>query len=107
MGALVALAIDFSARLAQWAATKLFFAALLMVGLPFVLKGVINWAFSQISSFIISILSTTMPSLSAPVLSLSGISAWMFQQSNLSTAIAIVLSAVATRLILNFIPFVK
>jgi len=107
MGAIIAVGLEIAAQVAKWTATRLFLTALLMVGLPFVLKGVINWAFDEILSFTLSLLTAAIPQLDAASLSITGVSAWLFQTANLGTAISIVLSAVAIRFALNFIPFIK
>jgi len=99
--------LQLAMEVAKWSATKIFLTAMLMIGLPFVLKGVINWFFDQIIAFVLAFLPSLSSNLTAYHISLSGIASYIFEQTYSATCLSIILSAVATRLVLNFVPFVK
>ena len=88
----------------KFLAYKVLVYTLLTVTFPIVIKNLLVWLMEQVNSIIQSSLpSGDITSFSA---SLTGLAGWLGDQLMLPTCISIVLSAIAIRFVLNFIPFV-
>jgi|APHig6443717497_1056834.scaffolds.fasta_scaffold682224_1 hypothetical protein len=88
----------------KFLAYKVLVYTLLTVTFPIVIKNLLVWLMEQVNSIIQSSLpSGDIASFSA---SLTGLAGWLGDQLMLPTCISIVLSAIAIRFVLNFIPFV-
>jgi len=80
---------------------------MLMVGLPFVLKGVVNWVFDNVTSYVLTSIPSISTALASQSLTIHGVTSYIFNETYCATSLSIVMAAVSTRLVLNFIPFVK
>lgn len=88
----------------KFLAYKVLVYTLLTVTFPIIIKNLIVWLVEQVNSIIQSSLpSGDITSFSA---SLTGLAGWLGEQLMLPTCISIVLSAIAIRFVLNFIPFI-
>lgn len=88
----------------KFIATKVLVYSLLCVTFPIVIKNLIVWLVVQVQSLV----AANMPagSISTTALQLSGLCGYIGSHLMLSTCISIILSAIAIRFVLNFIPFV-
>lgn len=89
----------------KFLAYKVLVYTLLTITFPIVIKNLIVWLVEQVNSIIQSSLPSSgdIASFSA---SLTGLAGWLGDQLMLPTCISIVLSAIAIRFVLNFIPFI-
>ncbi len=90
--------------LLKFVAYKLFAITLITVTLPIVLKNVITWLFEQLSS--IASTNTDFSALHETTVHLTGYAAYLASHLLLPDCISIILTAVAIRVVLNFIPFI-
>lgn len=98
------LARFFSDSLVKWLAFKGLAIALVTITLPIVLKNVITWLFEVLHSVAGSALSGN--SMSSVMLEFSGFAGYLASHLLLPDCLAVILTAVSIRLILNFIPLV-
>lgn len=87
----------------KWLAIKIFSVTLLTVTLPIVIKNILVWLIQQIELIIQSYSGGSVNSFSVQ---LSGLAGYLGDQMMLSTCVSIILTAIAIRLFLNFVPFV-
>ena len=89
--------------LLKFAAFKLLAFTLLTVTFPVVIKNLIKWLFDVLTS---SLNSLDLGNLHSTVIQFTGFTAYLAQQLHLVDCVTIILTAVAIRLALNFIPFI-
>jgi len=93
-------------RLSYYLAIKALAIAIMMIILPYVLKGVILWLVNSVLDYALSAMPAGS-SISSTVLSITGFGAYLVNQTYIVQASSVVLSALMTRMVLNFVPFVK
>lgn len=93
-----------SDSLVKWLAWKAVIISLITVTLPIVLKNIITWLFDTLMSFAVSHVSTD--GLSAAAFDFSGFSGYLAYHLMIPESIAVILTGLAIRFVLNFIPFV-
>ncbi len=87
----------------KFVAWKIFFFTILTVSFPIVMKNLLCWLFDVLVSAVGSI---DMGDMTSVVVELSGFTAYLATHLQLVECVSIILTAVAIRLALNFIPFV-
>lgn len=92
-------------KLLMYVAIKALIITLFVVVLPIILQNVVVWIFTEIFTFI----QGQIPSgtLEDFTISLSGVGAYLAGCFQLPLCISILISAIALRITLNFIPFIK
>jgi hypothetical protein len=90
--------------LLKWLAWKALIITLITITLPIVLKNLVTWLFDTLMSFAVSHVSTD--GLSAAAFDFSGFSGYLAFHLMIPESIAVILTALAIRFVLNFIPFV-
>ena len=93
-------------RLSYYLAIKALAIAIMMILLPYVLKSVILWLVNSVLEYAMSAMPAGS-SISSTVLSITGFGAYLVNQTYIVQAFLVVLSALITRMVLNFVPFVK
>lgn len=88
----------------RWLAWKVLIITLLTVTLPIVLKNVITWLFDTLMSVAIAQVSTD--GLSNAAFEFTGFSGYLAYHLMIPESIAVILTGLTIRLVLNFIPFV-
>lgn len=94
----------FGDKLLQFVAWKVLIYSLLTITFPIVIKNLVKWGFDLVSGLIES--NIDVGELGAAKIHLSGLAGYLANCLALEDCIAILLSAVAIRFTLNFIPFV-
>ncbi len=89
--------------LLKFAAYKLLVFTLLTVTFPIVIKNLLTWLFSVLTSAVGNI---DMGNLTSATIQFTGLTAYLAQQLHLTDCISILLTALAIRFALNFIPFI-
>ncbi len=89
--------------LLKFAAYKLLVFTLLTVTFPIIIKNLLTWLFGVLTSAVGTI---DMGDMSSVVIQFTGFSAYLAQQLHLVDCISILLTALAIRFALNFIPFI-
>lgn len=89
--------------LLKFGAYKLLVFTLLTVTFPVVAKNLMTWLFGVLTSAVGTI---DMGDMSSVVVQFTGFSAYLAQQLHLVDCLSILLTAVAIRFALNFIPFI-
>lgn len=87
------------------AAIKTLFVAMMTTVLPIVLYNVFGMILKEYLEFVSGYVGTG--GLESAVIHITGIGGWIATKLNLTAAIAVVLSATATRVGLNMIPFTR
>lgn len=90
--------------LLRWLAWKAFIITIITVTLPIVLKNLITWLYDTVMSIAISQISTD--GLTTAAFEFTGFSGYLAYHLMIPESIAVILTGLAIRLILNFIPFV-
>jgi hypothetical protein len=94
----------FSTTSAYYLAIKAVIVTLMMVVLPILLKNFFTWIVSGVLAVIAgSPLGTASPT----IVSLTGLAGYLGSSLGIPAAVAVILSAVATRFTLKLIPFVR
>ena len=77
---------------------------LITVTLPIVLKNIISW----LINLLMSIVQTVVPDggIGDNIVSVTGFTAWLFDTMMLPQCVAIIITGIAIRITLNFVPFV-
>lgn len=88
----------------RWLAWKVFIITLLTITLPIVLKNLITWLFETTLSIAASNISTN--GLTHAVFEFTGFSGYLAYHLMIPESIAVILTGLSIRLVLNFIPFV-
>jgi len=88
----------------RWLAWKVFIITLLTVTLPIVLKNIITWLFDTLMSIAVSHVSTD--GLTHAAFEFTGFSGYLAYHLMIPESIAVILTGLSIRLVLNFIPFV-
>ncbi|MBI5557492.1 MAG: hypothetical protein HY885_07630 [Deltaproteobacteria bacterium] len=94
----------FGMDLLRWLAWKALIITVITVTLPIVLKNVITWLFETVMSIATSQISTN--GLTHAAFEFTGFSGYLAYHLMIPESIAIILTGLAIRLVLNFIPFV-
>ena len=89
--------------LLKFVAYKAFAFTLLTVTFPIVIKNLLTWLFELLTSYVTTI---DLGDLSATVVNLTGLGAYLAQHLQLVDSLSIILTAIAIRFTLNFIPFI-
>ena len=89
--------------LLKFVAYKVLLFTLLTVTFPIVIKNLLTWLFNILTSTVSTI---DLGNLSSTVVQLTGFTAYLAQQLHLVDCVSIILTAVAIRFALNFIPFI-
>ena len=89
--------------LLKFAAYKLLVFTLLTVTFPIIIKNLMTWLFGVLTSAVGTI---DMGNMTSVVIQFTGFSAYLAQQLHLVDCISILLTALAIRFALNFIPFI-
>lgn len=87
-----------------FAAYKVLYVSLITITLPIVLKNLINWMMEQLITISNTNLDTT--GLESSTIILTGLAGYLASHLLLPDCIAILITGIAIRLILNFIPLV-
>ena len=87
----------------KWIALKVLSVTLLTVTLPIVLKNILTWLVQQVELIVRSYSGGSVDSFSVQ---LTGLAGYLGDQMMLGTCVSIILTAIAIRLFLNFVPFV-
>lgn len=90
--------------LLRWLAWKVFIITLITVTLPIVLKNLITWLFDTVMSVAVSHISTD--GLTNAAFEFTGFSGYLAYHLMIPESIAVILTGLTIRLVLNFIPFV-
>lgn len=93
-------------RFLAFVALKALLYALFILVLPIVLKNVLTWFMSQMMTLINSNIQSGS-TLEAFTMQLNGVGAYLGGMLQLPYCLSIILSAIALRITLNFIPFVR
>ena len=88
----------------KFAAWKVLLFSLLTVSLPVVVKNIFVWLFEQIVS--IAQQNADFSQLASVVLEFTGFAAYLAVRLQLSDCFSILITALAIRTVLNFIPFI-
>lgn len=91
-------------NLLKWVALKSLIFLVLTTILPVVLKNIINWLFETMSSIVSSSISSY--DLSPYILKFQGLAGYLSSHLMISDGIAILMTALVIRFVLNFIPFI-
>ena len=94
----------FSDVMLKFAAFKALAVTFITVTLPIVLKNLINWMMEQV--ILISNSNLDMDSLHSSTMTLTGLAGYLASHLLLPDCIAIIITGIAIRFVLNFIPFV-
>lgn len=89
--------------LLKFAAYKILAFVLLTVTFPIVIKNLITWLFEILTSFVDDI---ELGDLSSTVVELTGLAAYVAQHLQLVDCVSVILTAIAIRFTLNFIPLI-
>lgn len=92
-------------RVLMWIAIKALLLTLFILVLPVVLKNFFIWILEFINEIIMSKISDT--DLQASMIQLTGLAGYMGNLMKLPQCFNVILSAVAVRITLNFIPFIR
>ena len=87
----------------KYLATKVLLYTSLTVILPAVLKNLLSWLFSLLTS---QVSQAQWGSMSAMVLEYTGFGAWLAVHLRIVDCLSVLISALVVRLTLNFIPFI-
>lgn len=90
--------------LLRYLAYKALAITLTITVLPILLKNFIVWVVTEINTVITSVMAGN--SLQSTVITLSGLSAWIADQMMMVDCVSVLVSALAVRFVLNFIPFI-
>lgn len=87
----------------KFAALKAMFYSFVTVTLPVVLKNLFTWLFGVLTSQLDQL---DFGSMSSAVIEFTGVAAWFAVHLRFLDCLAVLVTALTIRLILNFIPFV-
>lgn len=88
----------------RFIATKALVYTLLVVTFPIVIKNLLCWLVDTLNQIVQS--SIDPGSVTSFTHQLTGLAGWLGEQLLLPTCVSVLLSAIAIRFVLNFIPFV-
>lgn len=91
-------------KLSYFVAMKALMIALMVTVLPLILKNTFTWLIETTHNAMAQAVSGYQ--LESQIIQLSGVGAYLAQQLQLPTCLSIIVTALAIRLVLNFIPFV-
>ncbi len=91
-------------KLSYFLAMKALMIALIITVLPIILKNTFTWLIETTHNAMAQAVSGYQ--LSAQIIQISGVGAYLAQQFQLPTCLSIIVTALAIRLVLNFIPLV-
>lgn len=94
----------FSDVMLKFVAFKALAVTFITVTLPIVLKNMVNWMMEQVIA--LSQSNLNMDDLSSATMTLTGIAGYFASHLLLPDCIAIIVTGIAIRFVLNFIPFV-
>lgn len=88
---------------------KVFLTTLLLVAFPIALSMVLTTLYSEIHTRVISFASERVDSvaMSSVIIQVTGLAAFFVNHLNLIASFNVVISAIALRVVLNFVPFSK
>ncbi len=90
--------------LLRWLAWKAFVITLITITLPIVLKNLITWLYETLMSVAMDHVSTD--GISSVAFQFTGFAGYLASHLLIPESIAVILTGLAIRLVLNFIPFV-
>jgi hypothetical protein len=88
----------------RFVATKALVYTLLTITFPVVIKNLLCWLVYALNQIVSSSISSG--SVTSFTHQLTGLAGWLGEQLLLPTCVSVLLSAIAIRFVLNFIPFV-